>query len=321
MSPTSNPMYLSGDTLENLGITTAEVIASLEKLVLGQTRDQVWHTPKSVIQPGDGRYMMSTLSAADDPRYLAVKSVVLNPRNPERGLPQINGLIMLLDSETGIPLAVIDGNWVTAIRTAGASAMVAARLARSDAQCVAFIGCGVQARSHLRLLADLFPLAEIRAYGRGQPNREALCEYAATLELEARDCDDPREAVDGADIIVSSVTMTEKVEPFVDPRWFKPGVFLAATDIAIPFKPEGMHVFDGIVIDDVDQEAAMDDKMVDPALISGDIAGLVSGSVAGRQSDTERHAFVFRAVALGDLALSALAYDKATALGIGSPLS
>ena len=73
--------------------------------------------------------------------------------------------------------------------------------------------------------------------------------------------------------------------------------------------------------DDVEQEAAMEDKMVDPALISGDIAGLVSGTVAGRQSDSERHAFVFRAVALGDLALSALAYDKAVASGIGSSLA
>ena len=230
-------------------------------------------------------------------------------------------MIMLLDSETGVPKAVVDGNWITAIRTAGASALVARRLARKDSRSIAFIGCGVQAQSHLKLFNDMFPLSEIRACGRGKPNRDALCEYARHLGLNARDCTDPQAAVTDADIIVSSVTMTAKIEPFVDPAWFKPGVFLSATDMAIPFIPGGMQTFDGIVIDDVDQEAAMEDKMVDPGLISGDIAGLVSGKIPGRRAATERHGFVFRAVALGDLALSALAYDKADALGMLNPLA
>jgi ornithine cyclodeaminase/alanine dehydrogenase len=145
-------IYLSRDTLDSLNITTDEVISSIEHLIHGQQASRVWNTPKSVIQPADGRYMMSTLSAADDPPYLVVKSVILNPKNPEQGLPQINGLIMVLDSDTGVPLAVVDGNWVTAIRTAGASAVVARRLAKADSEIITFIGCGVQAHSHLRLL-------------------------------------------------------------------------------------------------------------------------------------------------------------------------
>jgi ornithine cyclodeaminase/alanine dehydrogenase len=265
--------------------------------------------------------MMSTLSAADDPPYLAVKSVVLNPENTRHGLPQINGLIMLLDSTTGVPVAIVDGNWVTAIRTAGASALVARRLARPESSVLAFIGCGVQARSHLRLFADMFPLAEVRAFGRGRANRDALCEDAGARGYNAIDCDDPEAAVQGADIIVSSVTITSQIDPFVDPRWLKPGVFLSSTDCAKPFMATGMDVFDRIIIDDVAQEAAMPDPMVDPDLISGDITGLVNGDIDGRCSDEERCAFVFRAVALGDLALPALAYEKARKLSRGQTLN
>ena len=313
-------LYLSRDTLQSLDISTDEIIASMEHLILGQTRSEVWNTPKSIILPGDDRYMMSTLSAADDPPYLAVKSVILNPRNSDAGLPQINGLIMVLDSETGVPVAVVDGNWVTAIRTAAASAVVARRMANTDSSVVAFIGCGVQAHSHLRLLADMFPLTEVRAFGRGSKNRDALCETALNMGFNAVACDNPKDAVENADIIVSSVTMTIKIDPFIDPQWLKPGAFVSSTDMAIPFKPEGMNAFDQIIIDDIAQESAMEQPMVDKDLITGDINQLVSGEVKGRADQSQRIAFVFRAVVLGDLALSGLALDKARASNKGQIL-
>ena len=255
--------------------------------------------------------MMSTLSAADQPDYLAVKSVILNPANPEKGLPQINGLIMILDSDTGVPRAIVDGNWVTGIRTAGASAVVASKLARKDSESVAFIGCGVQAQCHLKLLADMFPLRSVHAFGRGETNRQNLCNLAESLGLQAHDHTEAKACVEDADIIISSVTMTVKIDPFVDPAWLKPGVFVSSTDMAIPFMPGNMNVFDQIIIDDQAQEESMADPMVAKDLISGDITGLLTGKAKLRQSDDERHAFIFRAVGLGDLALSALAYDKA----------
>ena len=75
-----------------------------------------------------------------------------------------------------------------------------------------------------------------------------------------------------------------------------------------------MGIFDRIIIDDREQEAAMPRPMLDPALIDGDISELVSGKVNGRLDNLERTAFVFRSVALGDLAVAALAYEKARTL-------
>jgi len=132
MEQTESLSYLSHRTLEGLSLTTEEVVESIEHLLHGRSQSQVWNAPKSVILPPDGRYMMATLSAADDPPFLAVKSLILNLRNRERGLPDINSMVILLDSDTGLPLAVMDGNWITAIRTAGLSAVAAKRLARPD---------------------------------------------------------------------------------------------------------------------------------------------------------------------------------------------
>jgi ornithine cyclodeaminase/alanine dehydrogenase-like protein (mu-crystallin family) len=307
--------YLSQAFLEHLSITTEEVINSIEQLILGQRRGRVWSAPKAVVLPGDERYIMATLAVADEPGVVATKSLVLNPRNRERGLPVLNSLVTLLDCETGLPLAVIDGNWVTARRTAGLSAVAAKRLARPDSASIAFIGCGVQARSHLDLFCDLFPLREIRAFGRGAANRDALCRAAEARGLAAVAGETARDAISHADLVVTSVTLLPNLEPFLDARWLKPGAFATMTDLGTPWFPEGMPAFARIVIDDLEQEAKMSKPLVAPALVAGDLSGLVCGDLPGRESDQELTAFIFRGLALGDLALAGLAYRRAKAIG------
>jgi ornithine cyclodeaminase/alanine dehydrogenase len=314
-SPTTVP-YLSRSVLERLAITTHEAVDSIEQLILGQRRGQVWCAPKVVVLPGDDRYIMATLAVADEPRVVATKSLVLNPRNRDRGISVINSLVTLLDSETGLPLAIVEGNWVTARRTAGLSAIAAKRLARPDSASIAFIGCGVEARSHLDAFCDLFPVREIRAFGRGTENRDALCRIAEARGLTAIASKTAQEAVEGADLIVTSVTLVPNLAPFLDARWLKPGAFLTSTDLALPWVAEGMGAFQRIVIDDLEQEAKMSKPMIPPALVVGDLSGLVSGEIAGRAGAEERTAFVVRGLAVGDLALAALAYRRAKASGV-----
>jgi ornithine cyclodeaminase/alanine dehydrogenase len=303
--------YLSHDALESLRLTTDEVVASIEQVLRGLRHSRAWSAPKPVIKPPDGRYLMATLSAADDPPFMAVKALLLNPRNPARGLPSINSLVVLHDGDTGVPLAIVDGNWITAVRTAGLSAVAAKRLANPQASIIAFIGCGVQAQSHLRALAELFPLKEVRAFGRGAANRDALCRTAEGMGLAAVAAATARDAVSSADIVVSSVPLTPRPEPFIDARWLKSGAFASLPDLALPWLRESMGAFARIVIDDREQEATMPEPMVAPQLVSGDLADLVAGSVAEVSSRSERSAFVFRGLGLADLALAALAYRRA----------
>ena len=309
--------YLSQQSLESLEIATDEMIERLESLIRQQQDGKVQAAPKAALTTDDGRYLMATLSTSDEPPLMAVKGVIVNQKNTEKGLAAINGAIMLLNSETGVPVAYLDGNWITAMRTAAASVLAAKYLANIDSKTIAFVGTGVQARSHLKLFTDRYPIKEIRALGRGTKNRDALCQIALESGLKAIPCDDPRVAVEGADIVVSSIPITSTVEPFIDAAWLKPGVFVSSTDLAIPWQDESMKTFDQIIIDDRAQEAAMPVPMVDINLVGGDISGLVEGTATGRLNKGQRTAFVFRAVALGDLALSSLAYQKALENEIG----
>ncbi len=312
MFHTDRLAYLSHDYCASLGIATRDVVESIERLLRRAAEGQAWNAPKTTIITGDGRYMMATLCASNTPPYMAVKSLMVSPDNAERGLESINAAVILHDSVTGVPVGVIDGNWVTAVRTAGLSCVAAKYLARKNASVAAFIGCGIQARSHLDAFFEMFPLTEVRAVGRGAASRDGFCRHAEEIGLRAIGSEGVQTALDGADLVVTSLPLSYDGAPFIDANWLKPGCFCAITDLAIPWIPDSMLAFDRIVIDDLEQERRMDRSLVSSALIKGDISGLVLGQIAPRSSDAERCAFVFRGLALGDLALAILAWQRHT---------
>lgn len=305
-------LALPDEKLAALGISTKDAMAAIEQAVLAKAQGKLWVTPKSALLPGDGRYMMTTLSASDDPGVLVVKAVMVQPKNAARNLAGVNGAILVLDSDTGMLLATLGANWVTAVRTAGLSAVVAKRLANPKSQSIAFIGAGTEARSHLDAFAELFPLKDVRIFGRGQANIDRLKAAAAAKGLSATQSSDPRAVVEGADLIVSSVTLNYELKPFVDARWLKPGAFASITDLALPWDPAGMSVFSTIVIDDSEQERQSPKPMVEAKLVAGDLTDLVSGKIKPTFDPASRAAFVFRGIAIGDFALAALAYRRAT---------
>lgn len=307
------PVRVLGDAdLRSLGLDPILIVDTIEDALRREAAGAVWTSPKASLYSGDGRYMMTTLSASDTPPVSVVKFVMVSPDNPRIGLPSINGSIMLHDSRTGALRAVLDANWITEVRTAGLSAVVARKLADPAASRIAFIGAGAQARSHLDTFAALFPLAEVAIHGRGRANADRLAERAREKRLDVRISQDPRDAVEDADLIVTSVPLTSDSAPFLDAGWLKPGAFAAIIDIGVPWRPETLGAFGRLIIDDTGQEAVSARKMVSPDLVSGDLSGVVSGAVAADHDPAVRTAFMFRGIAIGDFAISALAWQAAT---------
>lgn len=302
--------YLSETDLDALGLTTVQIADAIEEAIRGSESGRVWAAPKAALTPpDDNRYMMTALAAMDGPSVLAVKTVVLNPENTSKGIPQINGLVTMLDSETGLPLAILDGNWITAIRTAGLSATAARHMAREDSAVIGFVGCGVQARSHLQAFSDLFPLKRVMMLGRGQANIDRLGAMASDLGMTAEVSSCADVMMGEVDILITTVTHTDAGAPFLDANNMRPGSFMVSVDLAAPWKRDSFVALDRLAVDDLEQENALPNKLCDPAHITGDLTGLVLGKTKGRKTPTDRTAFVFRGHALGDLALSVLAWE------------
>lgn len=302
-------LYLSDEDLAGLGILPSEVADAVESALRGKVDGRLLTAPKSAILPGDGRYVMSTLAVEGD-AFIVVKQVTVCPDNPGRGLPAINGAIMVLDAHTGLLRAVLGANWITAIRTAALSVVAARRLADPGSETVAFIGAGVQARSHLEALAEVFPLRRLRVVGRGRQNIERLCQMARAIGLDAEESASPERALRAADLVVTSVTLDYETAPFLDARWLKPTAFAAITDACIPWMPEGLTSFGTMIVDDRQQEAESEKPMLPYAQITGDLTELVTGGLDGGRR-TGPAAFAFRGLALGDYAAAALAFRRA----------
>ena len=306
-------LYLPDAELEAMDIAPSEIADAIEAALVAKAEGRLRVSPKSAILPGDGRYMMSTLSVG---AVTVVKQVTVSPGNAVRGLPAINGAIMVLDAETGLLRAVMGANWITAHRTAGLSAVAARRLADPASSTIAFVGCGVQAQSHLLALRPLFPLSEVLAVGRTQATVDGFLEYARGLGYKASQAASAEEALRAADIVVSSITLNHATAPFLDGRWLKPSAFAAITDLCIPWGDGGMAGFGTVIVDDLEQERASEKPLLPASQIAGDLTDLVTGKVGARNTDSPA-AFAFRGIALGDYAAAALVLDRAEKSGAG----
>ncbi len=309
-------LYLSDDALDGMDIAPPDIADAIEAALVDKAEGRLHVSPKSAILPGEGRYMMSTLAVGD---VTVVKQVTVSPENPGRGLPAINGAIMVLDAETGLLRALMGANWITAHRTAALSAVAARRLADPASSTIAFVGCGVQARSHLRAFREMFPLSEVLAVGRSQATVDGFLEHVAAQGLSARQTA-AEEALRTADIVVTSITLNYETKPFLDAAWLKPSAFAAITDLCIPWIDASMDAFGTVVVDDLEQERTAEKPMLPGEKIAGDLTGLVTGGVGAREAG-KAAAFAFRGIALGDYAAAALALKRAEETGAGQRIA
>ncbi|HWA38396.1 MAG TPA: ornithine cyclodeaminase family protein [Burkholderiales bacterium] len=157
---------------------------------------------------------------------LATKLITLMPRNAARGLPTLLATIVLTDPSNGSTVAVMDGTWITELRTAAASAVAADALTPPGPKVVAMLGSGALARSHALALRAVRPVRELRIWSRN-PDNVARC----ARDTGGRACRSAEEAVRGADIVC---TVTNASEPVLKGEWLEPGAFVAAVGAPRP---------------------------------------------------------------------------------------
>jgi ornithine cyclodeaminase/alanine dehydrogenase len=239
------------------------------------------------------------------------------PDNDVRGLPNFSPMIFLSETATGQAVAVMDGTWITEVRTASITAVAAKYLARAESSRVGFVACGAQARSHLEALRVDFDLKNVVAFSRRRETAEAFAERARSAGLEAKSVTDPRSAVADVDIVVSSVPIRPRGE-FLDASWTSPGTFVSMVDVGSSWRRKTLGVFDRVVTDDVDHGIGSRGLHFGKP-IETDLAGIISASStdAPPRLNMERVAFVFAGTGLADVVLASLVFGRALERGIG----
>jgi len=158
-------IYLSREHVEKVGLGMAEIVEGVEKAFLEKGKGYAAMPPKHWIEFGNSSFFSAMSGYLINLKTAACKWQSGSPDNPGKGLPYLNGLLIVNEAETGLPLAIMDSTWVTAMRTAAASAVAARYLAKNDSSVMAMIGCGVQGRTNVEAMLVVFPkIEQVRAY-------------------------------------------------------------------------------------------------------------------------------------------------------------
>lgn len=315
-------LYLSRADVEAVGLAMAEIIDLLEFAFREKGEGRVEMPPKPGIHPGGGDNFIHAMPAYIPALNAAgVKWVSGFPQNYQRGLPYISGLLILNDPETGLPLSVMDCTWITAKRTAAASAVAARRLARSESAVLGILGCGVQGRTHVEALSVLFSLEKVRAYDVRPEAAESFARFvAAEFGLEVTPVDHPRQAVTGCDLVVTAGPILKIPHATIQAGWLDEGAFASLVDFDSYWHPAALHEADKFCTDDVPQleHYRRLGYFQDIPPIYADLGELVAGKKPGRQTAEERTLACNLGLALDDMAVAPTLYRRAVERGLGT---
>jgi alanine dehydrogenase len=318
VSTVANEMLVLGrNELEALDLGWGEVVDVLDDAFAQKSRDLVQNPPKPAVRPRDDAFINAMPAYLAGSDRVGIKWVAGFERNRAKGLPYIYGAFILTDAETGRPLALIDGGWITEMRTPGASGVVL-RHVPDRPRVLAVVGAGLQGRRHAELILELRPeIEEVRVFDVAMEATELLLEGVG--DRRPVSATSPEDALEAADLVVTAVTV-----PLGNARL---GAANTASDALLlpldyddamsPAVAAGASLF---VVDDPAQYASVTSLHFtgfrEP---DGELAEVVAGTLAVPEHG--RRLFLNMGLAMDDVALGAYVYDLARARGIGRTIA
>lgn len=317
-------LYLSQSDVESLNIPISEIIDRLEMMFIEKAEHQVEMPPKPGIHTQADAFLHAMPAFIPKFNSAGIKWVGGYPENFKRDLPYITGLLVLNDVETGVPYSIMDCTWITAVRTAAATALTAKYLARSDSDTLAILGCGVQGRYNLESLNEVIQISKVQAY---DISKEIARRYATDMHnqfgLDIEIVGNPRQAVENADIIVTAGPFLMNPKPVIPYDWIKSGALVCPLDVDSYVKPDVFIKSDLLYTDDLNQfnqfkasglfQSCPDDI--------GELCDMVAGKIPRRENDRQVITAINIGLALEDMAVAPMVYEKATANEIGKWLN
>jgi ornithine cyclodeaminase len=286
-------------------------------------RGELFQPLRTVARPQNGPGFMGLMPAhrgGEHPAY-ALKEIVITPSNPTRGLDAHQGGVLLHDGETGELVALLNASPVTEIRTAAVSGVATRALARADAERVAILGAGVQARSHAEAMRVVLDDPEVRIWARNQEAAEALAAEVGAIVAPSVDA-----ALYGAEVVC---TTTAATEPVVERRWLSPGAHVNAVGACIPTAREldtetvaAASFFvdrrESALNEAGDYVLAAKEGAIDPEHIQAELGEVLAGMHPGRRDASELTVFESLGIAVEDLAAAELVVRRAREEGVGA---
>ena len=307
-------IYLSQEEILDLDIPMSKIIELVEQGLYEHGHKRVENPPKPGIHSKPDAFIHAMPAYYRDLGIGGLKWVSGYPTNRNLGLPQIAGLMLINDMETGMPLAVMDCRWITAVRTAAVSAITAKYCAKEGTESLGVVGCGVQGRMNIFALKEV--ISGLHDVGVFDINPEAMKRYKEDFEKELdvsiKPVSNVKEAVNGKDIIL---TATQRLpEPLVKNEWFKPGCLGFGLEASRAWYGDAILECDKFITDSWDQTVYFYEHGAFPdglPTLHAELGEVVAGVKPGRESDKERILAINIGLALEDVIVADYIYKVA----------
>lgn len=316
-------LYLSMRDVEAANVAMEPILAALETMYREKGCGRVEMPSKIGIHTRPNALIHAMPGYIPSARAAGMKWIGAYPENYRHHVPQITGLIVLNDDETGVPYCVMDARWVTAKRTGAKTAVAAGFLARPESCTVGIIACGVQGRSNLEALSLRFDIEQVLAYDVDTRAAEQYAsEMAGKLGLAVKVVDSPEKAVRDMDVVVTSGPIIRKPTPVIENDWLRPGAFAAPVDFDSYWKGDVLRGVDIFATDDVAQlfyyQGIGYFQSIPPRERVVDLGDLAAGKAPRRTDDRQRTMAMNLGLALDDVATAPLVYRAAKDQDLGT---
>ena len=321
---------LTEDQVRTL-LPISDLISAMEAAVARFSAGEVIQPARTVLTIGPTQPYFGLMPAyIEQPARLGAKLVTIFNENHSRGLPSHLATITLFDAETGALIALMDGRYITEMRTAAVSAVSARHLSQPSAATLGIIGSGVQARSHLEAYVEVRGLEDVRVWSPQPRNRERFVEEMTTrVAARIRAAATAEEAVRGADLIVLA---TSCEQPVIDEKWVDPGAHVVSVgacrptqrEMAPPLVAKGRLFVDSkaaALVESGDVVIGIREGLFDSSHVAGELGEVVLGRVDGRTHPDEITIFKSLGMAVEDIVAADLVLRRASESGAGTELS
>jgi ornithine cyclodeaminase/alanine dehydrogenase-like protein (mu-crystallin family) len=326
-------LYLSQeDVIAAGGLEMAETIRVVEQAICMANQGQALEPlmPSVGWDGGEGQRLHAQLGAlAGDLNVAAVKWVAMNPTNPwKRNTTRGNMFLILSDPHTSFPLAVMDGTLITATTVGAASAVAAKYLARPDSEAIGLIGAGVITRGQITALREVLKhIKRVKVFDLNTKRAEAFAqEIGEELSLPMEVMGSAKDTVEGSDVVAVATSGVTPADSYIEASWIKEGSLLSIMS-SYDAKVETIARSDKVVLDTL-QALDCEDRGLGMFCAQGllkredilDLADIVAGKLAGRETDTEKIFYIEWGLVVNDLIEAYRIYQRAKEEGIGQIL-
>ena len=318
-------LYLTQKDVANVNLSMSEIINILEKAFIEKSHDRYEMPSKIGIHTRENAFIHAMPCWLPGNNVAGIKWVSGYPENQEKGLPYIAGLLILNDPETGLPVAIMDCSWITAMRTGAVSGLAAKYVANPESEVLGILGCGVQGRTNLQaILATFKNIKRVYAFDLyPDVTKNFVTEQSEKYDLEIIGVNTHKKAVIESDILITAGPIVLTPDGIIEKQWLKNGVTIMPVDFDCMFKPHALEkTMDKYFTDDTNQYKKFKSMGYFPNGPSGpsELADVITDKIPGRMDKNEKIVSMNIGMALDDMPTANQIYNKAIEKGIGKIL-